>query len=78
MAFAARVVVVADEDVSWHMLSGELEYVEGVVVVTGADILDRAATSSFGPLTPCLALLLLGVATSFRRAEIGVEHHYQL
>ena len=71
-------MVVADEDVSWHMLSGELEYVEGAVVVAGADILDRAATLSFGPLTPCLALILLGVATSFHRAEIGVEHHYQL
>jgi hypothetical protein len=70
-------VVVAD-DASWHMLSGELKYVEGVVVVVGVEILDRAATLSFGPLTPCLALILLGVATSFHRAEIGVEHHYQL
>jgi hypothetical protein len=71
-------VVVADEDAIWHMLSGDLESVGGVVVVVGVDISDRVATLSFGSVTPCLALLLPGVATSFRRAEIRVEHHYQL
>jgi hypothetical protein len=60
------------------MLSGEVEYVGGIVVVAGADIPDRAVTLPFGPLTPCLALLLPVVVTSFHRAEIGVELHYQL
>jgi hypothetical protein len=60
------------------MLSGELEAIGIVVVVVGADIPDRVATLSFGSLTPCLVLLLPGVATSFHRAGIGVEHHYQL
>jgi hypothetical protein len=71
VAYVAHLVV-ADEDVSWHMLSGELAHIVAVVVV--ADIPAGFVMKTFAAtIIPCLALLQLGTATSFVRSEIGLE-----
>ncbi|PNX87416.1 hypothetical protein L195_g043504 [Trifolium pratense] len=80
LASAARIVRVADEDSSWHMLSGELAYFGSFAVVVGV------VKMSFGQLTQCHPLVQLGAATSLCRDEIGAEmqprlepeHHFQL
>ncbi|MCI70935.1 hypothetical protein A2U01_0092198, partial [Trifolium medium] len=51
LASAARIVDVAGEDSSWHMLSGELAYFGSFAVVVGVDIVApeyRVVKVSFG------------------------------
>jgi hypothetical protein len=79
VAYAASLVV-ADENVGCHMLSGELTYVGNVVVVV-VDIVVPAGVVMkvfFATIISCLPLLQLGTATSFVRGEIEVEMRPQL